>query len=169
MRFARFTSCVAVSGLFAAPLPAAAQNATDVFKPAGQWALDYGENYCRLSRTFSDGFAVFSQSASIDRASVDSGLVRFGSLQPFRKGDSSPMREYCGARFDARREEAERRARRVSRNRHVALRRRRAAKTRGGASRNGLARRLRAAIRARKRRIINTISCCLAAPLAVVF
>jgi hypothetical protein len=26
-----------------------------VYKPAGQWALDYGDDYCRLSRTFSDG------------------------------------------------------------------------------------------------------------------
>lgn len=34
--------------------PATAQEAT-VYKPAGQWALDYGDDYCRLMRTFSDG------------------------------------------------------------------------------------------------------------------
>jgi len=26
-----------------------------VFKPTGQWAVDYGDDYCRLARTFSDG------------------------------------------------------------------------------------------------------------------
>ena len=34
--------------------PAAAQEAR-VYQPAGQWALDYGDDYCRLMRTFSDG------------------------------------------------------------------------------------------------------------------
>ena len=34
--------------------PASAQNAT-VFKPSGQWSLDYGEDYCRLMRSFSAG------------------------------------------------------------------------------------------------------------------
>ena len=49
-----------VAGLTAAAVatggmaPAAAQEAR-VYKPAGQWALDYGDDYCRLMRTFSDG------------------------------------------------------------------------------------------------------------------
>src|SRR6478609_6014362 len=55
MRFTTFTSCVAVAGILAAPLPAAAQDSQLVFKPTGQWSLDYGDDYCRLARTFSDG------------------------------------------------------------------------------------------------------------------
>ncbi|MGV3554670.1 MAG: hypothetical protein ACO1OD_05395 [Croceibacterium sp.] len=38
----------------AAIAPAAAQEAR-VYKPTGQWALDYGDDYCRLMRTFGDG------------------------------------------------------------------------------------------------------------------
>ncbi len=55
MRFETFASGVAIAGLMAAPAPAAAQTGAAAFKPAGQWALDYGDDYCRLSRNFSDG------------------------------------------------------------------------------------------------------------------
>lgn len=48
-------SCAALAGLLAAPLPATAQAGPDVFKATGKWSLDYGEDYCRLARTFSDG------------------------------------------------------------------------------------------------------------------
>jgi hypothetical protein len=44
------TAALAVGGT----TPAAAQDAR-VYKPAGQWALDYGDDYCRLSRSFNDG------------------------------------------------------------------------------------------------------------------
>lgn len=48
-------ACLAAASVTAgAAAPAAAQEAA-VYKPAGQWALDYGDDYCRLSRTFSDG------------------------------------------------------------------------------------------------------------------
>lgn len=55
MKSAIFAGSVAVASLLAAPLPAAAQEGAKPFKPTGQWALDYGEDYCRLARTFSDG------------------------------------------------------------------------------------------------------------------
>jgi hypothetical protein len=55
MKFETFASGLAIAGLMAAPVPAAAQAAPAVFKPAGQWALDYGDDYCRLARSFSDG------------------------------------------------------------------------------------------------------------------
>ena len=55
MKFTKFMLCVAVAGILAAPLPAAAQDSQLVFKPTGQWSLDYGDDYCRLARTFSDG------------------------------------------------------------------------------------------------------------------
>jgi hypothetical protein len=55
MKFAKFALCVAAGELLAAPVPAAAQDKTSVFRPTGQWALDYGDDYCRLARSFSDG------------------------------------------------------------------------------------------------------------------
>ncbi len=47
-------SVMAVAGLLAAPA-AQAQDAANVFKPAGNWTADYGDDYCRLIRTFSNG------------------------------------------------------------------------------------------------------------------
>jgi hypothetical protein len=55
MKPATFAASVAIAGMMAAPLPAAAQDNPAAFKPTGQWALDYGDDYCRLARTFSDG------------------------------------------------------------------------------------------------------------------
>ena len=55
MKSRMFTALVAAAGMLAAPQPAAAQAGATVFKPTGQWALDYGDDYCRLARTFSDG------------------------------------------------------------------------------------------------------------------
>ena len=48
------TYMAAAAVTVSAVAPAAAQEAR-VYKPGGQWALDYGEDYCRLMRTFSDG------------------------------------------------------------------------------------------------------------------
>ena len=44
----------AIASLLAAPA-AQAQDDTAVFKPAGAWTADFGDEYCRLIRTFSDG------------------------------------------------------------------------------------------------------------------
>ena len=49
----RTLSWMALAGLVAAPA-AQAQDAA-VFQPTGNWTADYGEDYCRLIRTFSDG------------------------------------------------------------------------------------------------------------------
>jgi hypothetical protein len=43
---------MAVVGLGAVSAPAAAQVKADVYKPSGPWAVDYGDDYCRLSRNF---------------------------------------------------------------------------------------------------------------------
>lgn len=37
------------------PTPALSQDKTMVFKPAGQWTADFGDDYCRLMRSFTDG------------------------------------------------------------------------------------------------------------------
>ncbi|WP_305097500.1 hypothetical protein [Croceibacterium aestuarii] len=53
MGFGRIaTLTIFITGLLAAT-PAQAADEALVFKPASQWALDYGEDYCRLSRSFS--------------------------------------------------------------------------------------------------------------------
>lgn len=44
----------AAAGLLIAPA-ARAQDETAVFRPAGGWTADYGDDYCRLIRSFSDG------------------------------------------------------------------------------------------------------------------
>lgn len=61
MKSASVASLLAVVGLAtpgvleAQDNPAAPPAAADVYKPAGQWVADYGDDYCRLSRNFSDG------------------------------------------------------------------------------------------------------------------
>src|SRR3954467_13075622 len=47
-------SLLAVGSLALAPT-AEGRGAASVCKPAGPWALDYGDDYCRLGRVFSDG------------------------------------------------------------------------------------------------------------------
>jgi len=44
----------AVIGLMSAPV-AQAQEEPTVFRPTGGWTADFGDDYCRLVRTFSDG------------------------------------------------------------------------------------------------------------------
>jgi hypothetical protein len=55
MKFGTIASLTAGAMLATSPLPALAQDKTQVFEPSGPWALDYGDDYCRLARTFSDG------------------------------------------------------------------------------------------------------------------
>ena len=53
----RLVSLLAVSGLLisAVQVPARAQDAGAAFKPESPWALDYGDDYCRLARSFGNG------------------------------------------------------------------------------------------------------------------
>lgn len=46
---------VAVSALALASGTAHAQDNATVFKPSTQWAVEFGDDYCRLARDFSDG------------------------------------------------------------------------------------------------------------------
>ena len=50
----RVFSWIAAAAMVAAPA-AQAQDDAAVFRPSGPWTADYGEDYCRLIRTFSDG------------------------------------------------------------------------------------------------------------------
>lgn len=55
MKLGAIPSILAAAAFAATPNAIAAQDKTQVFQPTGQWSLDYGEDYCRLARTFSDG------------------------------------------------------------------------------------------------------------------
>jgi len=45
----------AVAAAMSAAPPALAEDGSGVFRPVGVWTVDYGDDYCRLIRTFSDG------------------------------------------------------------------------------------------------------------------
>jgi len=62
MKSATIALFLVAATLAGAPIAAAAQSAgaaaaaaPDAYKPAGQWTADYGDDYCRLARNFSDG------------------------------------------------------------------------------------------------------------------
>lgn len=55
MKIRSWALVFATAGLAATPVAATAQDKAQVFKPTGQWSLDYGDDYCRLARNFSDG------------------------------------------------------------------------------------------------------------------
>ena len=85
MKFARFASCAAMAGLLTAPLPAAAQAGAAAFKPTGQWALDYGDDYCRLARTFSDGKDELALAIERIEPSPSARLILVSNaIKPFR-------------------------------------------------------------------------------------
>jgi hypothetical protein len=77
-------SLVAVATLFAAPA-AQAQDADIVFRPSGQWTADYGDDYCRLIRPFSDGQREFSLALERLQPGAFVRLIVVGEgMRPFR-------------------------------------------------------------------------------------
>ncbi len=78
----------AAAALQVATGPLAAQDAPQVFRPAGQWTADFGDDYCRLMRTFSDGADTIS--FALERIEPGAGmrLVLVGNaIKPFRRAD----------------------------------------------------------------------------------
>ena len=63
---------LAAAGLLASPAAQAQDEA--VFRPAGTWTADYGDDYCRLIRTFTDGTREVSLALELHEAG--------GSLAP---------------------------------------------------------------------------------------
>lgn len=55
MKLGTVVSLAATALLAISPAPSLAQDKAQQFKPSGPWALDYGDDYCRLMRTFQDG------------------------------------------------------------------------------------------------------------------
>ena len=77
-------SWVAAASLLAAPA-AQAQEETTVFKPAGNWTADYGDDYCRLIRTFTDGQREFSLALERLQPGAQVRLIVVGEgMRPFR-------------------------------------------------------------------------------------
>src|SRR3569833_1156612 len=56
----------------------AADNAPRVFKPAGQWVADYGDDYCRLSRDFSDGGGQISLGLDRIQPGIETRMILVG-------------------------------------------------------------------------------------------
>ena len=88
MNLGKLASYLAVAGMAAAPLPVAAQDTTAAYKPTGQWALDYGDDYCRLARNFSDG----KDDLALALERIEPGpfarlIVISNGIHPFRSAD----------------------------------------------------------------------------------
>jgi hypothetical protein len=68
-------------------MPAQAQEAA-VFKPTGNWTADYGDDYCRLIRTFSDGQNELALALERTQPGQFVRLVFVGSgIKPYRSAD----------------------------------------------------------------------------------
>jgi hypothetical protein len=77
-------SWLAATALTVAPA-AQAQEGTVVFRPAGQWTADYGDDYCRLIRDFSDGERTFSLALERLQPGAFVRLIVVGEgMRPFR-------------------------------------------------------------------------------------
>jgi hypothetical protein len=78
---------VAAAAMVVAPA-AQAQDETIVFRPSGTWTADYGEDYCRLIRTFSDGQREFSLALERLQPGAFVKLIVVGEgMRPFRGAD----------------------------------------------------------------------------------
>jgi hypothetical protein len=51
----RYSTAIAIAAALLAPAAVQASEGRGVFKASSAWALDYGEDYCRLMRDFSNG------------------------------------------------------------------------------------------------------------------
>lgn len=83
----KFLSACSLLGLIASPA-ARAQDAA-VFKPQGSWTADYGDDYCRLVRTFSDGKDELSLALERVQPGTDVRMIFVGGgLSPYRNADT---------------------------------------------------------------------------------
>lgn len=75
--------------------PAQAQDKAATFRPVATWTIDYGDDYCRLSNTFSDGKREFSlalerlQPGALVRLIVVGEVVRPSGPGPRSRGADS--------------------------------------------------------------------------------
>lgn len=70
------------------PLTAQARDETSVFRPSGNWTADYGDDYCRLIRTFTDGRRELSLALERFQPGARVRLIVVGEgMRPFRGAD----------------------------------------------------------------------------------
>ncbi|KRA82896.1 hypothetical protein [Altererythrobacter sp. Root672] len=70
------------------PLTAQARDETNVFRPSGNWTADYGNDYCRLIRTFTDGQREFTLALERLQPEAQVRLIMVGeALRPFQGAD----------------------------------------------------------------------------------
>lgn len=67
----------------------AADGGARVFKPAGQWTADYGDDYCRLSRNFSDGSGEISLAMERIQPGIDARMILLGDTIKLYRGAKS--------------------------------------------------------------------------------
>jgi hypothetical protein len=87
----KLLSMLALGGLvLGSPVQAQGQapGQSAVFKPAGAWALDYGDDYCRLMRTFSDGKEEIALGLERIRPAAEARVLLVGNgIKTFRGAD----------------------------------------------------------------------------------
>jgi hypothetical protein len=80
-------SWIAAAALLS-PLAAQARDETNVFRPSGNWTADYGDDYCRLIRTFTDGQREFSLALERLQPGAQVRLIVVGEgMRPFHGAD----------------------------------------------------------------------------------
>lgn len=78
----------AMAGLLSAQ-PAQAQDNAAVFRPAGSWVADFGDDYCRLFRTFSDGTNQVQLALERIQPGAFTRITLVGNgINPFRGADT---------------------------------------------------------------------------------
>jgi len=81
-------SGIAAAALAAAPAAQVQAQQETVFKPAGSWTADYGDDYCRLIRNFTDGTRTMSLALERLQPGADVRLIAVGEgMRPFRGAD----------------------------------------------------------------------------------
>jgi hypothetical protein len=82
----RTLSLLALVGLVAAPGAQAQEAEGNVFRPVGNWTADYGNDYCRLLRTFSNGKDEVSLALERTAPGTNFRLILVGGgISPYRR------------------------------------------------------------------------------------
>jgi hypothetical protein len=94
-------SLFAVAAAMSAAPPAQAQDGAAAFRPVGTWTIDYGDDYCRLIRTFSDGQREFSLALERLQPGAMVRLIVVGEvMRPLGRGPRHRAADYIGYAFD---------------------------------------------------------------------
>ena len=76
---------VAAAAMVVAPTAQVQAQEETVFRPSGNWTADYGDDYCRLIRTFTDGQREFSLALERLQPGAQVRLIVVGEgMRPFR-------------------------------------------------------------------------------------